>query len=68
MTCFKRYAVSCLIALFVFAGIDGYQRPGEDPRFGAILVTAAVWPVVAAIAVGGAIGAVTRETKDGKLE
>ena len=68
MKCFKRYAVSCLVAMFVFAAIDGYNRPGQDPRFGAILITAAVWPVFAAIVVGGSIGDVTRQRNDGKLE
>ena len=68
MKFFKRYAVSCLVALFVFAAIDGYNRPGQDPRFGAILVTAAVWPIFSAVVVGGSIGAVTRERSDGKLE
>ena len=51
----KRYAIGFLIALFVLAGMDGYKRPGGEPRFSAILVAAA-WPIVITIAVGSTIG------------
>ncbi|MGY8668229.1 hypothetical protein Q3C01_38495 [Bradyrhizobium sp. UFLA05-109] len=53
---FKRYSVGCLIAVFVFAAIDGYNRPDGDMRVGAILMAAAGWPVVVAIIVGSTIG------------
>jgi hypothetical protein len=55
---FKRYAVSCLIAMFVFAAVDAHARPGQNPREGAIIVTALGWPIVMAIAMGGAVGEV----------
>ena len=58
---FKRYAVGGLIALFVLSGIDAYRHPDNDIRVGSALVMAAAWPVVLAIAVGGAIGEVARE-------
>lgn len=57
----KKYAISCLIALFAFAAIDGYKRPGKDMRVGAIIITAAVWPITLSIAVGSAIGETVRE-------
>ena len=55
----KRYAIGFLIALFVLAGIDGYKRPGGEPRFSAILMAAA-WPIVITIAVGSTIGEAAR--------
>jgi hypothetical protein len=57
----KRYAISCLIALFVLSGIDAYNRPNNDVRIGSAIVLAAVWPVVLAIAFGGAVGDVARK-------
>ena len=62
----KRYVISCLIAMFVFAGVDGYYRPGKDMREGAIIVAAVGWPVVAAIVVGSTIGEIVSEIKQGK--
>ena len=59
----KRYTLSCLIALFIFSGIVGYRHPTND-RIGALVVMAAVWPVVMAFALGGAIGAVARAHTD----
>ena len=38
---FRRYAVGCLIAVLLFSGRDSYNRPGEDMRYGAILMVAA---------------------------
>jgi hypothetical protein len=63
----KRYALSCLIALFIFSGIVGYRHPTNE-RIGALVVMAAVWPVVIAIAFGGAIGAVARAHTDEVIE
>jgi len=63
---FKRYLVSCLIALFIFSGIEGYLRPSDDMRIGAVVVSAALWPAFAAILVGGAVGEVVRDHQ-GKL-
>ena len=57
----KRYAISCLIALFIFSGIDSYKRPTNDVRVGVLVVLAAVWPVTVAVAVGSAVGEVARE-------
>jgi hypothetical protein len=56
MKWFKRYAIGCLIALFVFAANDGYYHPGQHPREGAIIMAAVGWPIVVAIAVGSTIG------------
>ena len=63
----KRYAISCLIALFVLAALDGYHRPGKDLRVGAIITVAAVWPIVAAIVVGSSVGEVAREMHQDKV-
>jgi hypothetical protein len=63
----KRYAVSCLVAVFVFAGVDGYYRPGGDMRYGAILVAAVGWPIVAAIVVGNTFGEGVHDMKQGKV-
>jgi membrane-associated phospholipid phosphatase len=52
----KKYAISCLIALFAFAAIDAYHHPGKDVRVGAVVVTAAVWPITLSIAFGSALG------------
>jgi hypothetical protein len=60
-SCIKRYAISCLVAVFAFSAIDAYRHPTHDVRIGAILVTAAIWPVTLAIAFGSALGAVVRE-------
>jgi hypothetical protein len=57
----KKYAISCLIALFAFAAMDAYNRPGKDVRFGAVVVTAAVWPIILSIAFGSALGEMVRE-------
>jgi hypothetical protein len=59
-TWIKRYAVSCLVAMFVLSGIDAYKNPTNDVRI-SVIVVAAVWPVVLAIALGGAVGEVARE-------
>lgn len=63
MTGLRRYAVSCLIAVLFFAGIDGYKHPDEDMRYGAILLVSAGWPVVAALVVGSTIGDVVHDVK-----
>jgi hypothetical protein len=63
---FKRYAISCLIATFVFAAVDGHARPGKHPREGAIIVAAVGWPIVTAIVVGSTIGEIVSETNQGK--
>ena len=65
MNWFKRYALSCLIALFVFSGIDSYKRP-DDMRLGAVVVSAAVWPVFVAIVLGSCAGDAVREINHGK--
>jgi len=60
----KRYAISCLIAMFVIAGIVGYVRPGKDLRVDAIVTMAVVWPIIAAITVGTCIGEVASDGWD----
>jgi hypothetical protein len=56
----KKYAISCLIALFAFAAMDAYRHPGKDIRLGSLVVMAAAWPIVLSIALGGAVGEVAR--------
>ncbi len=63
---FKRYAISCLVAMFVFAGLDGYKRPGQDLREGTIIVAAVGWPIITAIVVGSTVGEVVSEIRQGK--
>ena len=65
MSCFKRYVVSCLIAMVFFAGLDAYKSPG-DMHLGTILVASAGWPVFAAVVVGSTIGDVVHDAKHGK--
>ena len=67
MTWFKRYAISCLIVMFVLGCIDGYTRPGKDMRMGAIVIMAVGWPVLAAIIIGSSIGEVASEIHQGKI-
>ena len=56
MTWFKRYAIGSLVWL-VLGGIhEGYGRPGQETRWGASVVVAAVWPGVTAVIAGSAIG------------
>jgi len=62
----KRYAIGCLIALFVFAGVDGYHRPGKDMREGAIIVAAVGRPITTAIIFGSTVGEIVSDIKQGK--
>ena len=57
----KRYALSYLIVLFIFSGIDSYRHPTNDVRWGALVAVAAVWPVVLAVAIGSTAGETVRE-------
>ncbi|MBC9883783.1 hypothetical protein G8O24_41650 [Bradyrhizobium sp. INPA01-394B] len=66
MNCFKRYVVSCLVAVVFFAGVDAYKQPDGDTHLATILVASAGWPVFAALVVGGAIGDVVHDMKYGK--
>ena len=63
---FKRYLIGCLIALFVLAGVDGYYRPGQNAREGAIIVAAVGWPVVTAMVMGSTVGEIVHDIKQGK--
>jgi hypothetical protein len=63
---FKRYVISCLVAMLVFAAVDGYYRPGQNQREGAIIVAAVGWPIVTVIVVGSTIGEIVSETQQGK--
>ena len=51
----KRYAFSCLIALFVFSGFDTY-RHRDDMHIGTVVVVSAVWPAFIAIVFGSCAG------------
>jgi hypothetical protein len=66
MKWFKRYVISCLVAMLVFAAVDGYHRPGKDMRESAIIVAAVGWPIVTAIVVGSTVGEIVNEIKQGK--
>ena len=68
VTWFKRYAIGCLIWLVLGGVVDGYKRPGQDMRWGAIVVVAAAWPVVTAVIVGSAVGEAAIDIKRGKLD
>lgn len=57
----KKYAISCLIALFAFVALDAYRHPGEDVHIGTDVVAAAVWPIVLSIALGWTLGDVVRK-------
>jgi hypothetical protein len=59
--------VSCLIALFIFSGIEGYLRPSDNMRVGAVVVSAALWPAFVAFIAGGSVGEVVRDIHQGKL-
>jgi hypothetical protein len=61
MSWIKKYAISCLIAMFVLAAGDACRHPGKDVRFGAIAIVAAGWPIVLSIAVGSTVGDMFRE-------
>jgi hypothetical protein len=63
---FKRYAIGCLVALFVLAGVDGYKRPGKDMRVGAIVAVSAAWPIFTAIVLGSSFGEIASEINQGK--
>ena len=65
MKWFKRYAISCLIAMLVFAAVDGHARPGQNPREGTIIVAALGWPILTAIVVGSTIGEIVAGTNQG---
>ncbi|WP_284268920.1 hypothetical protein [Bradyrhizobium iriomotense] len=43
----------------------GVQRSSEDMRYGAILIAAAGWPVVAAIVAGSTIGEAVHDMRQG---
>jgi len=51
----KRYAFSCLIALFVFSGLDTYRHQ-DDMHIGTVVVVSAVWPAFVAIVFGSCAG------------
>ena len=64
---FKRYAIGCLIWLILGGINDGYRRPGEDMRWGAIVMVAGFWPIVTAVIVGSSVGEVAHKINEGKL-
>lgn len=61
MKWFKRYAIGCLIWLVIGGVVDGYKRPGQDMRMGAIVIVAAAWPVVTAVVVGSTVGEIVSD-------
>jgi len=64
---FKRYAIGCLIWLALGGAVDAYKHPDGETRMGAIVVVAAAWPIVTAVVVGGAVGDIVRDIKQGKF-
>jgi hypothetical protein len=65
---FKRYAIGCLIAVFVCAGIDGYKNPHGDIHMGTIMVVSVAWPVFTALVLGSTIGEVWNDHNQAKLK
>jgi hypothetical protein len=64
VTCFKGYAIGSLIVMTILAGMDAYNRPGQDLRIGTIVAMSAVWPVTVAIVAGVSIGEVASDGWD----
>jgi hypothetical protein len=62
----KRYAISCLIAMFVLAVCDGHHHPGETPRGDAIILVGIGWPIAAAIVLGSTVGEIISDVSQGK--
>ncbi|MFK4523110.1 hypothetical protein ABIF90_001091 [Bradyrhizobium japonicum] len=67
MKWFRRYAIGCLIWLILGGISDGYRRPGEDTRWGSIVIVAGFWPIVTADIVGSSVGEVAHKINQGKL-
>jgi hypothetical protein len=61
MSWFKRYAIGCLISLFVFAALDGYSRSDEKLEVGPIVALAVLWPVAAAVFVDSCVNEFVKE-------
>lgn len=66
MNWFKRYLISCVVAVVFFAGVDAYKQPGGDTHLATIVLASVGWPVFAALVVGGAMGDVAHDMKHGK--
>jgi hypothetical protein len=64
MSWIKRYALSCLIAVFILGARDGYKHPGERD-FGSTLIMGAAWPVTIAVVLAYTAGELVRESKQG---
>jgi len=64
----KRYAIGCLIALFLGSCVESYKRPDHDVRIGAVVLVAVAWPVVVAMVCGSSAGEVLREMNQKKPE
>ena len=64
MKWFKHYAIGCLIALLVLSAMEKSARPDQELQLRALLTLAAVWPITAAIVVGGSIGEVASDGWD----
>ena len=62
----RKYAISCLVAVFAFTAMDSYDRPNGDVRFGAVVLMAAVWPVTVSLILGGAVGEMLRDGVPGE--
>ena len=67
MKWFKVYAIGCLIWLVLGGISDGYRHPGQDMRYGAIIVVAAGWPIATAVIVGSTIGEIASDIRQGKF-
>jgi len=63
----KCYAVGFIVTAFAITGMQSYNRPGKDQRIAGTVVMAAVWPLTAAIVLGGSIGEVASDGWDAEI-
>lgn len=57
----KRYAIGFMIALTFFTWANAYPDGVKNMKFGAVIVTAALWPIAVPIVLGGSAADLMRE-------
>ncbi|OPZ00021.1 hypothetical protein A5906_24125 [Bradyrhizobium sacchari] len=63
----KCYAIGFVVATFALTAMQSYSRPGQDQRTAAVIAMAAVWPITAAVVLGGSIGEVASDGWDAEI-
>ena len=64
----KRYAIGFIITTFVLAGMQAYRHPGkEEQGLGAAVLLGAVWPIAAAVMLGGCVGELASDGWDAEI-